>query len=210
MLGEQNARVEVYESNAGTLDLYWLVDGKATWWADYCGREGEAADTFIALAGGANPVEDGWEGSDAASAEGAYVFDAENARLIVTAEGDVCSVDDEALCSSGKTFAWRLVSDEAKYVIEDYTTGDFYVCDGKDDLRERLMGKFPHDEEDCMEAIEALARLLPSRLGSWREYLGGYEDVLNINVKLAVEARRGRSDGERLDPAAIRHERLAR
>lgn len=207
MKGVGRASVEVYETNAGQINLYGLLNGEAVFWMDFYGREGEAADAFVALARGADPVEEGWELNGLPASE-AYADDVADSRLIATVEDGVCSVDHDALCSAGEKFAWRLVSDDAKYVVEDHTTGDIYVCDGKAGLAERLMRDIPEDREEEREAAMALVDRVPRRL-PWREYVGDLESVLNISVEVEVEARRGLGEGDRLDPTEIRRDAKA-
>lgn len=200
MCGGKDARVEVYETKAGRIDVFWLVDGRVEWWRDYCGSGGDAADDFLALSRGINPTEKKWA-CRYLTANSSYAFDLRESTLIATAGvGEKsCQVYLEALCSAGDTFAWRLVSDGPKYVVEDLATGNVYVCDGILGLAHCLKKTLPASKE-------AVDEMLRHPVATWEkktDHLAELAGALNITVNIAVECRRDICRGPRLRPELI-------
>lgn len=101
---------EVYEDNAGGLNLYHMVDGETVYSAHFWGQEWEAAQEFAGLTmQDIDPVTDGWESAGLDP-------DEEMGQLIATSdwyEGDDADMwsEPDGLGAAGRAFVRALESD---------------------------------------------------------------------------------------------------
>lgn len=117
-LTDAPASVEVYEDNAGGLNLYVIMhDGSVAYGHHYYGQEGRCAEDYRGALDGADVTV--WDGNDIGDTDRESDREAYNARtggcsLIAIGEpGEAATdtVDVDALCNAGEVFATALGCD---------------------------------------------------------------------------------------------------